>query len=128
MNPLHPHWRCMPLLPPRVLWTQSWNVLLSPLCLAEACGISWINYEHMSWFSLWQCKPAVIYWEEKQNTQSTSVQDNRTVQINCNIPPCLVFAGYPQTRICSTETAQSFASLCIPFFVLLSLSYLILSL
>lgn len=38
------------------------------------------------------------------------------------------FAGYPQTCICSTETVQSFASLCVPFFVLLSLSYLILKL
>lgn len=95
MNPLHPHWRCMPLLPPRVLWTQFWNVLLSPLCLAEVCGLSWIITKHMSWFSLWQCKPAIIYWEEKQNTQSTSVQDNGTVQINRNVPACLAFCGLP---------------------------------
>ena len=49
----------------------------------------------MSWFSLWQCKPAIIYWEEKQNIKSTSVQDNWTVQMNCNIPPCLVFCWLP---------------------------------
>lgn len=57
----------------------------------------------------------------KQNTQSTSkYKITEQCKSIATLQLAWRFAGYPQTCICSTETVQSFASLCVPFFVLLS--------
>ena len=105
----------MPLLPPRVLWTQFWNVLLSPLCWAEVCGISWINYE--TYDSLCDSVNLLLFIGRKNRTQRApqyKITEQCKSVATFHLAWC--FAGYPQICICSTETAQSFASLCIPFF------------